>query len=162
MGSLGTMLRYPDDIYPLLKMKRAIEKAEKQIPPEPHWGFCYSMLHKVSRSFSLVIQQLNTELRNAVCVFYLVLRALDTVEDDTSIPTDEKVPILIAFHRHIYDTDWHYSCKSEESLNIFIFHIPLIFDCLTDKFYLFNFRWYEGVQDSNGPISPCFCSFFGT
>jgi hypothetical protein len=27
---------------------------------------------------------------------------------------------------------------------------------------LFNFRWYEGVQDSNGPISPCFCSFFGT
>lgn len=60
------MLRYPDDIYPLLKMKRAIEKAAKQIPPEPHWGFCYSMLHKVSRSFSLVIQQLNTELRNAV------------------------------------------------------------------------------------------------
>ncbi|CAN7082314.1 unnamed protein product [Brassica oleracea var. botrytis] len=111
MGSLGTFLRYPDDIHPLLKMKRAIEKAEKQIPPEPHWAFCYSMLHKVSRSFSLVIQQLGTELRNAVCVFYLVLRALDTVEDDTSIPTDEKLPILIAFHRHIYDTDWHYSCK---------------------------------------------------
>ncbi|KAG2241200.1 hypothetical protein Bca52824_096818, partial [Brassica carinata] len=78
MGSLGTFLRYPDDIYPLLKMKRAIERAEKQIPPEPHWAFCYSMLHKVSRSFSLVIQQLGTELRNAVCVFYLVLRALDT------------------------------------------------------------------------------------
>ncbi|KAG5389716.1 hypothetical protein IGI04_031257 [Brassica rapa subsp. trilocularis] len=119
MGSLGTFLRYPDDVYPLLKMKRAIEKAEKQIPPEPHWGFCYSMLHKVSRSFSLVIQQLGTDLRNAVCVFYLVLRALDTVEDDTSIPTDEKLPILIAFHRHIYDTDWHYSCKSEESFNLF-------------------------------------------
>ncbi|KAF3490349.1 hypothetical protein F2Q69_00057902 [Brassica cretica] len=66
MGSLGTFLRYPDDIYPLLKMKRAIEKAEKQIPPEPHWAFCYSMLHKVSRSFSLVIQQLGTELRNAI------------------------------------------------------------------------------------------------
>nr|ARA73617.1 squalene synthase [Lepidium apetalum] len=114
MGSLGMMLRYPDDIFPLLKMKRAIEKAEKQIPPEPHWGFCYSMLHKVSRSFSLVIQQLNTELRNAVCVFYLVLRALDTVEDDTSIPTDEKVPILIAFHQHIYNTDWHYSCGTKE------------------------------------------------
>lgn len=69
MGSLGTLLRYPDDIYPLLKMKRAIEKAEKQIPPEPHWGFCYSMLHKVSRSFSLVIQQLRPELRNAVRFF---------------------------------------------------------------------------------------------
>ncbi|CAH2076799.1 unnamed protein product [Thlaspi arvense] len=51
-----------------------------------------------------------------VCVFYLVLRALDTVEDDTSIPTDEKLPILIAFHQHIYDTEWHYSCKYQEAI----------------------------------------------
>ncbi|KAL0686902.1 hypothetical protein Bca4012_086579 [Brassica carinata] len=93
MGSLGTLLRYPDDIYPLLKMKRAIERAEKQIPPEPHWGFCYSMLHKVSRSFSLVIQQLRPELRNAVCVFYLVLRALDTVGG-----TNEYKVLMDQFH----------------------------------------------------------------
>jgi hypothetical protein len=33
-------------------------------------------------------------------------------EDDTSIPTDVKVPILIAFHRHIYDRNWHFSCES--------------------------------------------------
>ncbi|CAH8306729.1 unnamed protein product [Eruca vesicaria subsp. sativa] len=104
MGSLGTLLRYPDDVYPLLKMKRAIEKAEKQIPPEPHWGFCYSMLHKVSRSFSRYpatryrppqrlfnVLKLSTFIASfacysfigvfdlAVCVFYLVLRALDTV-----------------------------------------------------------------------------------
>mgnify|MGYP001803183466 CR=1 FL=1 len=31
------------------------------------------------RSFAIVIQQLDVELRDAVCVFYLVLRALDTV-----------------------------------------------------------------------------------
>ncbi|KAL2596456.1 hypothetical protein AAZV13_11G103200 [Glycine max] len=49
-----------------------------------------------------------------VCIFYLVLRALDTVEDDTSIETDVKVPILIAFHRHIYDRDWHFSCGTKE------------------------------------------------
>ena len=82
-------------------------------------------------------------------MFYLVLRALDTVgechasninlvfmlpaanilyffffgttEDDTSIPTDEKLPILIAFHRHIYNTDWHYSCKFIESFNLLSF-----------------------------------------
>ncbi|KAI4297663.1 hypothetical protein L6164_037545 [Bauhinia variegata] len=114
MGSLGSILRHLDDFYPLLKLKMAVRRAEKQIPPEPHWGFCYSMLHKVSRSFSLVIQQLGTELRNAVCIFYLVLRALDTVEDDTSIATDVKVPILIDFHRHIYDHDWHFSCGTKE------------------------------------------------
>lgn len=107
-------MKNPDDFYPLLKLKMAARHAEKQIPPEPHWGFCYTMLHKVSRSFGLVIQQLDTELRNAVCIFYLVLRALDTVEDDTSIATDVKVPILIAFHRHIYDHDWHFLCGTKE------------------------------------------------
>ncbi|RZB74142.1 Squalene synthase 1 isoform C [Glycine soja] len=79
MGSLGAILKHPDDFYPLLKLKMAARNAEKQIPPEPHWAFCYTMLHKVSRSFALVIQQLGIELRNAVCIFYLVLRALDTV-----------------------------------------------------------------------------------
>ena len=66
MGSLGAILSHPDDFYPLLKLKMAVRHAGKQIPPEPHWAFCYTMLHKVSRSFGLVIQQLDTELRNAV------------------------------------------------------------------------------------------------
>ncbi|KAH9605354.1 hypothetical protein KSS87_000153 [Heliosperma pusillum] len=113
MANLGTILKHPDEIYPLFKLKFAIKEAEKQIPEEHHWGFCYSMLHKVSRSFGLVIQQLGTELRNAVCVFYLVLRALDTVEDDTSVATEVKVPILKAFHQHIYDRDWHFSCGTK-------------------------------------------------
>ncbi|KAA3468092.1 squalene synthase-like [Gossypium australe] len=114
MGSLGALMKHPDDFYPLLKLKMAARNAEKQIPSEPHWGFCFSMLHKVSRSFALVIQQLDTELRNAVCIFYLVLRALDTVEDDTSVAADVKVPILIDFYRHIYDRDWHFSCGTKE------------------------------------------------
>lgn len=59
-------MKHPDEFYPLLKLKMAVNKAEKQIPSEAHWGFCYSMLHKVSRSFALVIQQLGTDLRNAV------------------------------------------------------------------------------------------------
>ncbi|KAB2603221.1 squalene synthase-like [Pyrus ussuriensis x Pyrus communis] len=110
MGALSTMIKHPDDIYPLLKLKIASRHVEKQIPAEPHWAFCYTMLQKVSRSFALVIQQLGTELRNAVCIFYLVLRALDTVEDDTNIATDVKVPILLAFHQHIYDPEWHFAC----------------------------------------------------
>ncbi|GAB2218123.1 hypothetical protein Droror1_Dr00001341 [Drosera rotundifolia] len=114
MGTVGAMLKHPADVYPLIKLKMALKQAEKQIPQEPHWSFCYSMLHKVSRSFALVIQQLGTELRNAVCIFYLVLRALDTVEDDTSIAADVKVPILIAFHQHIYNRDWHFACGTKD------------------------------------------------
>ncbi|CAN1745557.1 Squalene synthase 2 [Linum perenne] len=114
MGSLGALLKHPDDVYPLLKLKMAARSAEKQIPPHPHWGFCYTMLLKVSRSFALVIQQLGTELRDAVCIFYLVLRALDTVEDDTSIAAEVKVPILNDFHRHIYDPEWQFSCGTKD------------------------------------------------
>lgn len=51
----------------------------------------------------MVIQQLPLELRDAVCVFYLVLRALDTVEDDMALPLETKLPHLRAFHEHIFD-----------------------------------------------------------
>ncbi len=54
-------------------------------------------------SFAVVIQRLPPELRDAVCVFYLVLRALDTVEDDMAIAVSVKVPILRTFHEKIYD-----------------------------------------------------------
>ena len=54
-------------------------------------------------SFTIVIQQLPVELQDPVCVFYLVLRALDTVEDDMAIDSGEKLPILHSFHQKIYD-----------------------------------------------------------
>ena len=31
-------------------------------------------------------------------------------EDDTSIPTEVKLPILRDFYRHVYDPDWRYVC----------------------------------------------------
>jgi len=46
---------------------------------------CYELLDATSRSFAAVIQALDPELRPAICIFYLVLRGLDTVEDDMSI-----------------------------------------------------------------------------
>lgn len=66
MVNVREILKHPDDFYPMVKLKLAARQAEKQIPAEPHWAFCYSMLHKVSRSFALVIQQLDTDLRDAV------------------------------------------------------------------------------------------------
>ncbi|XP_031271644.1 squalene synthase 8-like [Pistacia vera] len=116
MGTLAAVFGHPDEFYPLLKLKRAVTDVEKlkQIPSKPHWVFCYTILHKVSHKFPLVIQHLDTDLRDAVCIFYLILRALDTVEDDTSIPTEVKVPILLAFQSHVYDRDWNFSCGTKD------------------------------------------------
>jgi farnesyl-diphosphate farnesyltransferase len=56
------------------------------------------MLVKVSRSFAAVIMELPSELREAVMVFYLVLRALDSVEDDMAVDLKEKCALLLVFH----------------------------------------------------------------
>src|SRR5258708_4494387 len=55
--------------------------------------FCYASLNEVSRSFAVVIQQLPAELRDPVCVFYLVLRGLDSVEDDMTYPAEKRLPL---------------------------------------------------------------------
>ncbi|KAH8059488.1 farnesyl-diphosphate farnesyltransferase [Aureococcus anophagefferens] len=63
--------------------------------------FCNDMLCKVSRSFAAVIQQLPAGCCIDICVFYLVLRALDTVEDDMTYykgRLDVKQAELRSFH----------------------------------------------------------------
>jgi len=52
--------------------------------------------------------------RDAVCIFYLVLRALDTVEDDMTIPIDVKVPMLKAFYTHLRESDWRFMESNEK------------------------------------------------
>ena len=115
MGALSLLLRHPGDLFPLITVKRMADKAKK-LPKEPNLAFCYDMLNKVSRSFAIVIQQLPHELQDAVCIFYLVLRALDTVEDDMSIPDDIKCPECSTVMDKTSDERqthiWYESCPS--------------------------------------------------
>ncbi len=60
-------------------------------------SYCHEALKKVSRSFAVVIQQLPDELKDPVCLFYLILRGLDTVEDDMNIDTSIKKDMLLSF-----------------------------------------------------------------
>lgn len=69
--------------------------------------FCYAALVKVSRSFSAVIQQLPQELRDPVCIFYLVLRGLDSVEDDMTTDEEERLELLRSFSQKCYDAEWN-------------------------------------------------------
>lgn len=39
-------------------------------------------------------------------VFYLVLRGLDSIEDDMAFPVDRKTALLHSFHECIYQRDW--------------------------------------------------------
>ena len=52
--------------------------------------------------------------RSAICIFYLILRALDTVEDDMTITEEVKVPLLKEFHTRLYDSQWCFMDSKEK------------------------------------------------
>ena len=41
-----------------------------------------------------------------VCLFYLVLRGLDTIEDDMTLPDEKKQPVLRQFHKLAVEPAW--------------------------------------------------------
>jgi len=65
------------------------------------WTWCYQKLVKTSRSFAAVILELSEELRGPVALFYLVLRALDTIEDDMKPSIEAKKKELASFYTHL-------------------------------------------------------------
>ncbi|KAF2210965.1 hypothetical protein CERZMDRAFT_99136 [Cercospora zeae-maydis SCOH1-5] len=67
---------------------------------------CFRFLNLTSRSFAAVIQELHPELLVPVCLFYLILRGLDTIEDDMTIPIERKEPLLRKFDEFIEDEEW--------------------------------------------------------
>jgi len=98
------------------------------ISPSAQLQWCYEFLGKTSRSFAVVIRALGEELRDAVCIFYLTLRALDTVEDDPKFPKEKKVPELIAFHHRLYEKGWHLDDCGEADEKTLISNFNIVID----------------------------------
>ena len=99
LNSLMSFLSHPDEFFHLLYFMLFLNR--KQNPPEGSSKaevYCYEMLLKVSRSFAAVIMELPEDLKEAVLIFYLVLRALDSIEDDMSVPLEKKIPHLRSFY----------------------------------------------------------------
>ncbi|KAL6939204.1 bifunctional farnesyl-diphosphate farnesyltransferase/squalene synthase [Hanseniaspora osmophila] len=84
----------------------ANKKVSKQQSPE--LKRCYELLKLTSRSFAAVIMELDPELRDAIMIFYLVLRALDTVEDDMTIDPKVKIPLLREFDSKLDLEKWSF------------------------------------------------------
>ncbi|XP_041106595.1 squalene synthase isoform X2 [Polyodon spathula] len=115
-------LGHPEEMYNLFKFKMGgchtvMPKLDYESMSES-LRTCYGYLNQTSRSFAAVIQALDGELRHAVCIFYLVLRALDTVEDDMSIPLDKKVPMLHNFNSYLFQPDWSFSESQEKDRQV--------------------------------------------
>ncbi|KAF1949891.1 farnesyl-diphosphate farnesyltransferase [Byssothecium circinans] len=70
---------------------------------------CFYFLEMTSRSFAAVILELHPDLLVPITVFYLILRGLDTVEDDMTIPLEKKEPILRNFDSVLDKDGWTFT-----------------------------------------------------
>ncbi|KAI9257997.1 farnesyl-diphosphate farnesyltransferase [Phascolomyces articulosus] len=105
---------------------------------------CYHYLNLTSRSFAAVIQELDDELRDAICLFYLVLRGLDTVEDDMTLDLDRKVELLRSFDKVIYERGWTFneSGPNEKDRDLLVH-----FDVVIEEFLKLNPKFQQVIAD---------------
>ncbi len=66
-------------------------------------AFCAEMLPLVSRTFALSIEALPDRLRAPVRVAYLLCRMVDTVEDGSGIPFDDRLRLFALFDQALAD-----------------------------------------------------------
>ena len=105
----SSFLFHPDEAYLALAFRFGFMMHSKLPLDSSDYKFCEDILKKVSRSFALVIQTLPDKLRISVCIFYLVLRALDTIEDDMvsfKQKKKQKVLLLRTFAQKLQTPSW--------------------------------------------------------
>ncbi|KAL1837146.1 hypothetical protein VTJ49DRAFT_4211 [Mycothermus thermophilus] len=104
-------LLHPNQLRAIIQWKVWHEPVHRRDPSKetPTEKSCFHYLNLTSRSFAAVIQELNPELLMPICLFYLVLRGLDTIEDDMTIDIKEKEPLLRGFHELMEKDGWTFN-----------------------------------------------------
>lgn len=111
MGKFVQLLSHPNElkaVIQLLYFRKPIHPQELQKSSKTLQR-SYELLNLTSRSFAAVIKELHPELRDAIMIFYLVLRALDTIEDDMTIDPKIKIPLLRTFDEKLNEKDWTFN-----------------------------------------------------
>merc|ERR1711939_766544 len=114
MGVLGQLLYlsiHPNQLRAILQWKIWHDPVHTRNPEKESANLreCFKYLEMTSRSFSSVIQELNPELLVPVALFYLILRGLDTIEDDMTIPLETKEPKLRNFQDILEEDGWTFN-----------------------------------------------------
>ena len=105
---------------------------------------CFELLDKTSRSFSMVIQELHPELLVPIALFYLILRGLDTVEDDMSIPLHLKEPLLRDFHTILEKEGWNFEGNGPDEKDR---ELLVQFHNVTEEFRKVNSEYRTIIKD---------------
>ncbi|KAJ1567881.1 Farnesyl-diphosphate farnesyltransferase [Cladochytrium tenue] len=162
--ALMASLAHPTEVAALIRYRLSVSDAVTRyvklsnVPPEPAKGaapparnedsFSYAMsyyfLNLTSRSFARVIQELSPELSLPVCIFYLVLRGLDTVEDDMTLDLSLKLRTLRSFHERLEESGWTFTQSGPDEKDA-----PLLvrFDVVIEQYALLKPGYRRVISD---------------
>ncbi|KAF7314154.1 Squalene synthase [Mycena chlorophos] len=114
------LLAHPQDLAPLLRYK-LFHAPSRDLTKDATTGWeretmrtCWRFLEEAGRSYAAVIKELDGELARTICLFYLVLRALDTFEDDMTLDPALKQTLLREFHTHAATQDYSFTGSGPE------------------------------------------------
>ncbi|ABN66105.1 farnesyl-diphosphate farnesyltransferase [Scheffersomyces stipitis CBS 6054] len=111
MGKIVQLLTHPNELKAVVQLLYFRQPLHPVDPKKQGDTLkrCYYLLNQTSRSFAAVIKELHPEIRDAIMLFYLVLRALDTIEDDMTLDPGFKVPLLRSFDDKLNEIDWTFN-----------------------------------------------------
>ncbi|KAJ1658587.1 bifunctional farnesyl-diphosphate farnesyltransferase/squalene synthase [Dispira simplex] len=146
MGVL-TWLSHPTELVAMIRYAVAIPSASDTVDKinDPGLQRCYEFLDMTSRSFAAVIKSLSPGLRDVICLYYLALRGLDTIEDDMSLPLDYKVTLLRSFHSFLTQPGW---CFTESGENEKDAALLVEYNVVIEQFMKLDLKFQAIIVDS--------------
>ncbi|KAG9467023.1 hypothetical protein GDO78_015760 [Eleutherodactylus coqui] len=91
---------------------------------------------------------------DAVCILFLVVRAVDTVEDDMTISLETKIPMLRNFHTYLYQADWRFT-ESKDKHRQVLEDFPTI----SQEFRKLPAVYQEVIADTCHKMEMCMAEF---
>ncbi|KAI1077604.1 farnesyl-diphosphate farnesyl transferase [Whalleya microplaca] len=149
MGVLGTALYlafHPNQLRSIIQWKVWHEPVHHRDPSKetPTMRSCFHFLNMTSRSFAAVIQELNPDMLVPIALFYLVLRGLDTIEDDMTISASTKEPLLREFSKYMRTDGWTFT---ENGPNEKDRELLVHFDDVIVELKKLNKSYYDIIED---------------
>ncbi|KAI0170680.1 farnesyl-diphosphate farnesyl transferase [Pestalotiopsis sp. NC0098] len=139
-------LLHPNQLRSMIQWKVWHEPVHRRDPSKEceTLSKCFFYLDMTSRSFAAVIQELNPDMLVPITLFYLVLRGLDTIEDDMTIPLEKKEPLLRGFDKLMKIDGWTFN---ENGPNEKDRELLVHFDVVITELKKLKPNYYEIIED---------------
>ncbi|KAI2465149.1 farnesyl-diphosphate farnesyltransferase [Annulohypoxylon bovei var. microspora] len=149
MGGLKDVLYFmihPNQLRSIVQWKLWHEPVHARDPSKeaPTLKSCFELLNLTSRSFATVIQELQPEMLVPIALFYLVLRGLDTIEDDMTLSAKTKEPMLREFSKYLKMDGWTFNESGPDEKDR---ELLVHFDDVIAELKKIDKKYYDVIED---------------